>query len=598
MIIDLKKTLYKEDKRVTNNMKSTLGIKKFWSMIKIFMPAKWLLILAMVLVIIETCLSLAVPLVTKKFIDGMTLDQISTKIIAVLICVFVTQLIMSGLALYTMNFVGQSVVLALREKTWKQILHLPISFFDRHPSGETMSRMTNDTLIIKEFITGQLIPFISGIISIIGSVILLISIDWKITLMMIVVIPLAGLVIAPLGKSMYKVSRSLQDETASFQSDLGRVLTDIRLVKSSLAEKYEEQIGLKRMTKLFRFGIKEAKIMAIIQPLTMSVMLLLLVVIFGYGSTRVAAGTLSAGALVAIIFYLFQISVPFSQLASLFTQFQKALGASERLNQILLAESEPDMCTSDDLGRTDDTLSFQNISFAYSKEKSILKSVSFQAKIGQMTAIVGPSGAGKTTLFSLLERFYNPNEGDITYKGKSIHNMQLVEWRKKIAYVSQDSPMMSGTIRSNLTYGLENVPVEQIRKAIVHANLEEFIDSLPDQLETEVGERGIRLSGGQRQRLAIARAMIRNPKILLLDEATAHLDSTSERLVQEALEKLMKGRTTFVIAHRLATVRQADQLIMLEGGVVTGAGTHKKLLATHPLYKELVEQQLTLELAT
>ncbi|HDR8488811.1 TPA: ABC transporter ATP-binding protein [Bacillus cereus] len=579
-------------------MKSTLGIKKFWSMIKIFMPAKWLLILAMVLVIIETCLSLAVPLVTKKFIDGMTLDQISTKIIAVLICVFVTQLIMSGLALYTMNFVGQSVVLALREKTWKQILHLPISFFDRHPSGETMSRMTNDTLIIKEFITGQLIPFISGIISIIGSVILLISIDWKITLMMIVVIPLAGLVIAPLGKSMYKVSRSLQDETASFQSDLGRVLTDIRLVKSSLAEKYEEQIGLKRMTKLFRFGIKEAKIMAIIQPLTMSVMLLLLVVIFGYGSTRVAAGTLSAGALVAIIFYLFQISVPFSQLASLFTQFQKALGASERLNQILLAESEPDMCTSDDLGRTDDTLSFQNISFAYSKEKSILKSVSFQAKIGQMTAIVGPSGAGKTTLFSLLERFYNPNEGDITYKGKSIHNMQLVEWRKKIAYVSQDSPMMSGTIRSNLTYGLENVPVEQIRKAIVHANLEEFIDSLPDQLETEVGERGIRLSGGQRQRLAIARAMIRNPKILLLDEATAHLDSTSERLVQEALEKLMKGRTTFVIAHRLATVRQADQLIMLEGGVVTGAGTHKKLLATHPLYKELVEQQLTLELAT
>ncbi|PGQ97921.1 multidrug ABC transporter permease, partial [Bacillus cereus] len=164
------------------------------------------------------------------------------------------------------------------------------------------------------------------------------------------------------------------------------------LVKSSLAEKDEEQIGLKRMTKLFRFGIKEAKIMAIIQPLTMSVMLLLLVVIFGYGSTRVAAGTLSAGALVAIIFYLFQISVPFSQLASLFTQFQKALGASERLNQILLAESEPDMCTSDDLGRTDDTLSFQNISFAYSKEKSILKSVSFQAKIGQMTAIVGPSG--------------------------------------------------------------------------------------------------------------------------------------------------------------------------------------------------------------
>ncbi|RQW22414.1 ABC transporter ATP-binding protein [Bacillus sp. C1-1] len=570
----------------------SINIKAFIAMIRPFLPRKLLLLLAVVLVVFETALALIVPLLTMNFIDEMTVIGFEWSTIALLGVVFLAQLIMSGIAIYTMVYIGQKVVYSLRETAWKRILHLPVSFFDRHSSGEMMSRMTNDTLVIKDFMTMQLIPFISGLISIIGSIIILFVLDWKITLMMLAVVPASLLVMMPLGRKMYRVSRSLQDETASFQGDLGRVLADIRLVKASLAEDQEKQVGIKRMANLFGFGLREGKIMAVIQPIMMSLMLIMLVVIFGYGGMRVAANTLTAGALVAIIFYLFQISVPFTQMANFFTQLQKALGASERMETILHAEVEQDSLETMNTVKKLDALAFQDVSFQYAEDKKILQHVDFTARVGEMTAFVGPSGAGKTTLFSLIERFYLPTSGTIQYRGVPTASIPLNKWREKIAYVSQDSPIMSGTIRSNLTYGLENVPNETVEEAVHAANLKQFLDGLSDGLETEVGERGVRLSGGQKQRLAIARAMIRNPEILLLDEATAHLDSASEKLVQEALERLMSGRTTLVIAHRLATVRNADQLIVLEGGRVTGSGTHQELLENHGLYQELVKQQL------
>ncbi|MED4128055.1 ABC transporter ATP-binding protein [Shouchella miscanthi] len=570
----------------------SINIKAFIAMIRPFLPRKLLLVLAVVLVVFETALALIVPLLTMNFIDEMTVIGFEWSTIALLGAVFLAQLVMSGIAIYTMVYIGQKVVYSLRETAWKRILHLPVSFFDRHSSGEMMSRMTNDTLVIKDFMTMQLIPFISGLISIIGSIIILFVLDWKITLMMLAVVPASLLVMMPLGRKMYRVSRSLQDETASFQGDLGRVLADIRLVKASLAEDQEKQVGINRMANLFGFGLREGKIMAVIQPIMMSLMLIMLVVIFGYGGMRVAADTLTAGALVAIIFYLFQISVPFTQMANFFTQLQKALGASERMETILSAEVEQDSLETTNTVEQLDALAFQDVSFQYADDKKNLQHVTFTARVGEMTAFVGPSGAGKTTLFSLIERFYLPTDGTIQYRGVSTASIPLNEWREKIAYVSQDSPIMSGTIRSNLTYGLEHVPNDFVEEAVHAANLKQFLEGLPDGLETEVGERGVRLSGGQKQRLAIARAMIRNPKILLLDEATAHLDSASEKLVQEALERLMTGRTTLVIAHRLATVRNADQLIVLEGGRVTGSGTHQELLEKHSLYQELVKQQL------
>ncbi|MCR6109720.1 ABC transporter ATP-binding protein [Bacillus sp. A301a_S52] len=578
---------------MTNIIKKKIGIRRFHALIYSFLPSKWTIVLAITLVILQAGLSLIIPFLTMGFIDDMNQSGLNLQTIIIMASILIGQLIMSSFALYTMNYIGQKTVLYLREQTWDKILHLPISFFDQNHSGNLMSRMTNDTLILKDFITEQLIPFLSGVISIFGSIILLLIIDWKMTVLMMIIIPLVMMIMVPLGKSMYKISSSLQDETASFQGELGRVLSDIRLVKSSLAENQEKETGLRGMQQLFRYGMKESKILAIVQPLSMSLILIVLVTVFGYGSLRVATGTLSAGAMVAIIFYLFQISVPISQLTTFFTQFQKALGASERIDDIHSTKSEINSLEPIHIKEKENTLAFHGVSFGYLEEKNILNSVNFKANIGQMTAIVGPSGAGKTTLFSLLERFYTPNKGMITYKGRSIHTIPLVEWRSKLAYVSQEAPIMSGTIHSNLTYGLEKYSEERIIEAVTNANLKDFIESLPNNYNTAVGERGIKLSGGQRQRLAIARAMIRDPEILILDEATAHLDSTSESLVQEALERLMKKRTTLVIAHRLSTVKDADQLIIIENGTVTGAGIHNKLLDNHPLYRELNKQQLS-----
>lgn len=582
---------------------------------------------AIVLGLFETVFTLAIPLLTSRLVDGFSMENLTGRTIALLAAAFVAQALMSGLAIYTMSYVGQFIVSGLRRDLWRQVLKLPVSFFDRNTSGETMSRVTNDTNIVRDFITGQVISFLSGIVSIVGSVVILLTIDWKMTLFALLAIPAAMLLLWQVGRRMYAISRDTQQEIAEFQGDLGRVLADIRLVKASLAEPSERAQGEKRIAGLFRFGLREARIQAIVSPLMMTVMLLILVALIGYGGAQVARGVLTAGALVAIILYMFQIVVPFTQLATFFTQFQKALGATERIREIMELEPEerelPEDTAKEGAKQTAGQdaaketslpkrsaeersvgaalpqkhsiqlpLTFENVAFRYAEDKPILQGLNFTAEAGQTTAFVGPSGAGKTTIFSLIERFYEPSEGRLLYGGEPAADIPLRQWRGRIAYVSQESPVMSGTIRDNLTYGLEGAVSDfAVDEAVRQANLTEFVASLPQGLETQAGERGVLLSGGQRQRLAIARAILRDPDILLLDEATAHLDSASEELVQQALDLLMRGRTTLVIAHRLSTVRGADKLIVIEGGRATGQGTHEELLASHAFYRKLVQRQ-------
>jgi ATP-binding cassette subfamily B protein AbcA/BmrA len=469
---------------------------------------------------------------------------------------------------------------------------LPIPFFDKHQSGETMSRITQDTNTLKMLIAQHLITFLTGFISVGGAVSILLIIDWKMTLIMVTAVPVSLLILWPLGQKMYKISKATQDEMASFSANLGRVVSDIRLVKAYCAEKEEQKNGEQGIFHLFQFGLKEARIQAVISPFMTFVMMLVLVILIGYGGVRVASGTLSSGSLVAIIIYMVQIVVPFSQMAVFFTSFQKAMGATERIQSILSLEKEPSHSLLA-MQNPEQDICFRNVSFSYKKGEPVLKQVTFTIPSGKTTAIVGPSGSGKTTLFALLERFYTPDDGEILLGETNIEDFHLHSWRSQISYVSQESPIMSGTIRDNICYGLNrDVSDEEIERAAKLANAAEFIDRLPKGYLTEVGERGIKLSGGQRQRIAIARALIRNPKILLLDEATSNLDSSSEVLVQKALQRLMKGRTTLVIAHRFSTVIGADQIIVLENGTITGVGTHSELLQTHPLYRELAEQQL------
>ncbi|PKJ53105.1 MULTISPECIES: ABC transporter ATP-binding protein [Bacillus] len=572
----------------------TLSVKQFIDILNRYRPSKWLLSIAFILSIIQTGLSLVVPLISKELIDILVVNEFNVLIILGLILVFILQVSLSGISLYMMMYIGEKIIVRLREDLWSRIVRFPVKFYDANNSGEIMSRITNDTNVMKSFFVDHLIPFFTGLITIVGSLIILFLIDWTIALIFLLVFPLAFLVLSPLGKRMYSVSKNLQNETASFQGDLGRVLSDIRLVKLSVAENEEAAQGGKRARRLYRYGLKSGKIMAMVLPLITTTILMVLVCIFGYGGYKVAMGSLSTGELVAIVFYLFQIMAPVTSMAQFFTQSQRAMGATERVNSLLEEELEGGIITNKDNANKENEvgITFSNVAFSYSDKREILNNVSFIAKGCQKTAIVGESGAGKTTLFSLLERFYNVTNGDIHHNGKSIYSYQLNEWREKIAYVSQDSPIMEGSIRRNLVYGVKrDISEFNIFDALKKSNLDSFVSSLPQGLDTEVGERGIRLSGGQKQRIAIARAIIRDPEILLLDEATAHLDVQSEALVQEALNNLMKDRTTIIIAHRLSTVMDADCIVVIQDGKVSGYGPHHELYKTNQLYQKLVDQQ-------
>lgn len=566
--------------------------RQFLDLLKIGKPSKWVFLAAIILSLFETAAGLVVPLFTRNLIDVISTSGIEITMILLLIGAFIVQIISGGVSYYLMTYIGETFVSKIREKLWNQILGLPIPYFDRHQSGETMSRITQDTNTIKTLITNHFVTLISGIATVVGSIMILLLLDWKMTLILLIAVPVSTMILGPLGRKMYQISKLTQDEMANFSANLGRVLSDIRLVKSYNGQPLEQQKGKKGIQQLFRFGLREAKIQAVISPFMTTIMMLVLVVIVGYGGARVAGGDLSAGTLVAILIYLFQIIVPFTQLASFFTAFQKAIGATERIQSLLRLDSEEQ--NKKEIADFSKTISFNKVTFAYEQgKKPILKKLDFQIHPGETVAFVGPSGAGKTTIFSLLERFYSPTEGSIQIGETNIAEISLMDWRKAIGYVSQESPIMSGTIKDNICYGLQrDVSDEEVRDAAALANAARFIEQLSNGYETEVGERGIKLSGGQRQRIAIARALLRNPKLLLLDEATSNLDSESEVLVQHALKNLMAGRTTLIIAHRLSTVIEADNIIVVQDGSITGKGTHQSLMETHGLYQKLVNQQL------
>ncbi|WP_107841244.1 ABC transporter ATP-binding protein [Metasolibacillus meyeri] len=559
----------------------------FQSFITLLKGLNWpvgMIIIALSITLAETVASLVLPLVTMNLVDNLTTELFNWRMLAIILAVFLVQAVAGGVSFYLLTFIGERIVADLREKLWHKVLHLPVHYYDTNETGATMSRITQDTTTLKTLITQQMVQVISGAISIIGAIILLFIIDWKMTLILLISVPVSLLIMMPLGKIMQKIAIATQSEMASFSGLLGRILADIRLVKAYNAEPFENERGNKAIRSLFGYGLKEARVQALISPIMTLLMMLVLVVILGYGGTQVASGALSAGALVAIIFYLFQIIVPFAQMATFFTSFQKAMGATERIQEIFSMPSEPSAL---DQPATQGTIAFEQIGFQYNETKQILQNLSFTASPGTVTALVGPSGGGKTTIFSLLERFYEPTNGRITFNNKAISTFNLQAWRSKIGYVSQESPLLSGTIADNIMYGMKQPPSEeQLRAAAKAANALQFIDELPEGFATEVGERGMKLSGGQRQRIAIARALLHNPQILLLDEATSNLDSGSEIYVQEALQRLMHGRTTFIIAHRLATILHADTILFIEKGQITGQGTHEELLANHELYRE------------
>ncbi len=552
---------------------------------------KKIIVLVLVFSIMEAVAGLLVPWFTKGTVDMLTVGDLRASVFILLVGAFVLQAVTGGISTYLLGFLGEKVVSSLRKRLWGKALRLPVSYFDENDTGELVSRINNDTVILKTLVSQQMVQLFTGIINVIGALFLLFYLDWSMTLLMFVAIPLMFAIIRPMGIRMYRISKNLQKQIANFTILLTQAISEIRLVKSYTAEPVEKKHGEQTIDRMFQYGLKEAKVYAWLQPLVSFVMMLMLVVVIGYGGYRVATGALTAGELVAFLLYLFQAVMPLVQMTHFFTSLQKALGATERLQQILRDEEEDDPGSETEID-SEQPIVVDGVSFSYVPQDLVLEDVSFSAEPGKVTAIVGPSGSGKTTLFSLLERFYQPTAGEIRLGETPISRFPLRKWRQQFGYVSQESPLVNGTIRENICYGLEKTVTDgEMVHAAILANAHAFIQELPQGYETHVGERGTKLSGGQRQRIAIARALLRDPRILMLDEATSSLDSTSEHVVQEALNHLMKDRTTLVIAHRLSTVVEADKIIVLEEGRITGQGTHQELLSGHPLYQKLVQQQ-------
>lgn len=557
---------------------------------KVDWPKK-LVFTAMTLSILGSLSGLLVPLFTGKLVDTFNAESLDLRMVWLFIGVFLVNAVLSGIGTYLLSKIGEKTIYSIREKLWKHLINLKMSFFDKNESGQLMSRITDDTNVINLFISEKAPSVLPSLLTLIGSIVMLFILDWQMTLMTFLILPIFIGIMVPLGRKMGKISRDTQTEISRFSGILGRVLTEMKLVKVTTSEEKELEKTKGTLLGIYDLGLKEAKIRAIISPLSGVIMTLTVAVILGFGGIRVSSGAITAGTLVAMIFYVVQLSAPILNFSMFLTDYKKAVGASERIYEIYQEEAEK---RGDDYNQpitNHQDITFENVSFGY-EAHSVIKDLSLSIRSGEVTAFVGPSGSGKSTLFSLIERLYPIDHGQILYGNQPIDDISLKYWRQKIGYVMQSNAMMSGTIRDNLTYGVYSEVEEE---TLVHytkmARCYDFIMAFPQGFDTEIGERGTKLSGGQRQRIDIARSFIKNPDILLLDEATANLDSESEFYIQQALNELMKDRTTIVIAHRLATIKKANQIVFLDKGQITGVGTHQELLASHEKYRHFVNTQ-------
>ena len=564
--------------------------KTFFQLFKIANPPKGLFVGAILISLLQAVASLAIPLILQRVVDRWSSDLLTPEWIAYFLFAFLVQVITSALSIYWLHIVGQRVVANLRTTLWDHLIKLPIPFYDGIKSGELVSRLNNDTTTLQQLLSEQSVRLLTSFVSVIGAVAILFTLDWQMTLVILFSVPTTLVIVIPLGRKLRVIAKETQQELGNLSGFFAELLGEIRLVKSQATEQMEVRTGKVKIETLFDYGVKEGRIQAILIPLLNVTLTGMLIAILGFGAYRVSTGALSTGELLAFMLYVFQIITPLITMSEFLTRLQKARGATERIAELLDVRPEPYSTYQESIEQAD--LSFENVTFHYGTEP-VLQGLSLHVSPGATTAIVGRSGAGKTTLFSLAEQFYTPTEGSIRYGNRDIQTYARDTWRQIVGYVAQDSPVLSGSVRTNIVYGLQReVSDAEIKEACEMANAWSFIEVMPNQLETEIGERGIRLSGGQRQRLAIARALLRNPQILLLDEATSSLDSESERVVQEALDRLMVGRTTLVIAHRLSTVRHADQIVVLEDGRISGIGKHEQLLNENALYQRLVSQQL------
>ena len=561
---------------------------------------RWKFYVGLIFLLFTGATALAFPKLMGMLIDCVkNKDNSQANTIALgLIVILFLQSIFSFFRLYLFVNFTENTLANLRVALYSNLVKLPMSFFSQKRVGELNSRISSDITQIQDTLTSTIAEFLRQFILIIGGVLLLANESIKLTLLMLSVVPLVAIAAVIFGRFIRKYSKSVQDKVAESQVVVEETMQGISIVKAFANEWYEIARYNGKIKEVVTIAIKGGKYRGYFASFIIFCLFGAIVAVVWFGVRLSISGEMSVGQLISFVLYSTFVGASFGGIAELYAQIQKAIGATERVFE-LLDETPEKINSVRDLAAIEKikgNVTFKNVAFSYHsrKEIKVLKDVSFTANFGQKIAIVGPSGTGKSTIASLLLRFYNIDEGEILVDGKNIYDYDLENLRGNMSIVPQDVILFGGTIRENIAYGKPNATEDEILTASKQANAYNFIESFPEKFETIVGERGIKLSGGQRQRIAIARALLKNPSILILDEATSSLDSESEKLVQEALEILMQGRTSIIIAHRLSTIRSADQILVLDKGKITEQGTHQELIALeNGVYKNLSNLQFS-----
>ena len=558
-------------------------------------PYSGRLMLAFLFTSVAAAGNLFVPWILKDVIDKVLMNKdifLLNTIAVTIVIVFFIRGICFYAQTYLMSYVGQKVIIDIREAVYRKLQFLSLGYFEKRQTGTIMSYVTNDVGALQGSIIESATDFVTEMSILIGSLALMFNLHWKLSLLTLITMPLVAKAMDLFGKKLKRTSGIMQERVADITAVLQETISSVRVIKSFVREEYEIARFVKENYANFRAQMKNAQVMATLTPVIELIAAIGVTFLIWYGGFEVINGNLTAGALIAFLVYATNLANPIKRLSRIYGNIQKAMAAAERVFSVLdektdIVEKENATELKAVIGKVD----FKAVTFKYNENEVILKDINLAVKAGQMVAIVGPSGAGKTTIVNLLPRFYDPVAGNIYIDDVNIADVTLASLREKIGIVPQETVLFNGSIYDNILYGDLTATTEEVMAAAKAANAHDFIMQMADQYQTQIGERGSKLSGGQRQRIAIARAILKNPRILILDEATSALDTESEKLVQDALDKLMVGRTSFVIAHRLSTILQADMIIVMEKGQIVEQGSHEELLKLDGLYSGLYKLQ-------
>lgn len=583
------------------NKQSISHVKK---LLKYIRPYRTVFIIGMIFLFLSSITLLAFPALLGAMIDAAqrkhTYDWLPMSIGAIALICFAVLFFQSVSSYFRIRLfveVAEKSIADIRKDTYFRLITLPMDFFTNRRVGELNSRLSADLTQIQDTMTITLAEMIRQIILLAGGIVFLFIVSVKLTLLNLAILPVLIVAAVIFGRFIRKLSREAQDKLAESNTIVQETLQGISNVKAFVNEPFEATRYKNTLTEVVKIALRGGSYRGIFASFIIFCLFGAVVGVIWYGSTLVLNGEMTVGNLTTYILYSIFVAASMGSFPELYGNVQKAVGASERVLELMQEQQEQVSINQDDniiKARLKGNLKFDSVSFSYPSRKDIqvLKDITFSVNAGEKLAIVGPSGTGKSTLASLLLRFYDPQSGTIFYDNKPAESYALTDIRSQIAIVPQDVLLFGGTIGENIAYGKINSSLQEIEAAARRANAHDFILGFPEGYDTLVGERGIKLSGGQRQRIAIARALLKDPAILILDEATSSLDSESERLVQEALEELMKNRTSIIIAHRLSTIRQVDKIIVIDQGKVVESGTHQELIALEKgLYKYLTELQ-------